>query len=208
LAAAYNNKALRANALIPEGTLGYWKDAPVYNRDVAMAQSYLAKAHLTSLDLKLTYENTDEFSTWAQIVQQNLKDVGINVILDPLDSSSFWAYGADGKDKALELFAVGYSSVAPEPAWSTMWFTCEQVDLWNWMRWCNQEFDTLHKNGIITIDSTQRQQIYTDMQKLWDAAVISVFVTNVPQVYVSKPSVVVVIYPGGLSPMLREYSGK
>jgi peptide/nickel transport system substrate-binding protein len=208
LAAAYNNKAPRANALIPEGTLGYWKDAPVYNRDVTKAKEYLAKAGLTSLDLKFTYENTDEYSTWAQIVQQNLKDVGINVTLNPLDSSTFWAYGEGGKDKELELFAVGYSSVAPEPAWSTMWFTCDQVDLWNWMRWCNTEFDALHKEGIATIDAAKREPIYIQMQQLWDAAAMSVFVTNVPQVYVSKLSVKPVIYPGGLSPMFREFSGE
>ncbi len=208
LAAAYNNKAPRANALIPEGTLGYWKDAPVYNRDVAKAKEYLAKAGLTSLDLKFTYENTDEYSTWAQIVQQNLKDVGINVALDPLDSSTFWAYGEGGKDKELELFAVGYSSVAPEPAWSTMWFTCDQVDLWNWMRWCSKEFDELHQKGIATIDTAQREPIYIQMQQLWDAAVMSVFVTNVPQVYVAKAGIKAVIYPGGLSPMLREFSAQ
>jgi peptide/nickel transport system substrate-binding protein len=208
LAAAYNNKAPQANALIPPGTLGYWKDAPVYTRDVAKAKDYMAKAHLTSLDLKLTYENTDEFNTWGQIIQQNLKDVGINVTLDPLDSSSFWAYGADGKDKALELFAIGYSSVAPEPAWSTMWFTCDQVDLWNWMRWCNKDFDALHQKGIQTIDPAQREPIYIQMQQMWDAAAISVFVTNVPQVYVSKPNINFVIYPGGLSPMLREFSAQ
>ena len=208
LAAAYNNKAPRANALIPPGTVGYWKDAPVYNRDVATAKSYLAKAGLTSLNLTMTYQNTDEYTTWAQIVKQNLQDVGINVTLNPLDSSSFWAYGEGGKDKALELFAVDYSSVAPEPAWSTMWFTCDQVDLWNWMRWCSPQYDTLHQQGIATIDPAQRAPIYIQMQQLWDAAVISVFVTNVPQVYVSKPSVKPVIYPGGLSPMYREFSGQ
>ncbi|HTO99872.1 MAG TPA: ABC transporter substrate-binding protein [Anaerolineales bacterium] len=208
LAAAYNNKAPRANALIPPGTLGYWKDAPVYERDVAKAKEFLAKAGLTSLDLKMTYESTDEFSTWAQIVQQNLKEVGINVTLDPLDSSTFWSYGDGGKDKALELFAVGFSSVAPEPAWSTMWFTCDQVDLWNWMRWCNKDFDELHQKGIATIDAELREPIYIQMQQLWDADATSVFVTNVPQVYVSKVGVKPVIYPGGLSPMLREFSGQ
>jgi peptide/nickel transport system substrate-binding protein len=208
LAAAYNDKAPRANELIPEGTLGYWKDAPVYERDVAKAKDYLAKANLTSLDLTMTYENTDEFNTWGQIVQENLKEVGINVTLNPLDSSTFWAYGDGGKDKELELFAVGYSSVAPEPAWSTMWFTCDQVDLWNWMRWCNKDYDALHQEGIETIDPAKREQIYIDMQKLWDADAISVFVTNVPQVYVSKAGIKAVIYPGGLSPMLREFSGQ
>ncbi len=108
----------------------------------------------------------------------------------------------------MELFAVDYSSVAPEPAWSSMWFTCDQVDLWNWMRWCNKDFDALHQKGIATIDSSLRGPIYIQMQQLWDAAVTSVFVTNVPQVYVSKPGVKAVIYPGGLSPMLREFSGQ
>jgi len=134
--------------------------------------------------------------------------VGINVTLDPLDSSTFWSYGADGKDKELELFAVGYSSVAPEPAWSSMWFTCDQVDLWNWMRWCSEEFDALHKKGIESVDTAEREPLYIQMQQLWDADAIAVFVTNVPQVYVSKPNVKVVIYPGGLSPMLREFGAQ
>ncbi len=209
LAAAYNNKAPRANAVIqPEGAVGFWKDAPVYERDVAKAKDYLSKGGLTSLDLKLTYEKTDEFTTWAQIVQANLKDVGINVTLDPLDSSSFWALGEGGKDKSLELFALYYSSVVPDPAWTTQWFTCDQVDLWNWMRWCSKEFDDLHKKGITTIDPAQRAPIYIQMQQLWDAAAITVFVTDVPQVYVTKKGVKPVIYPGGLSPMLRDFSGQ
>jgi peptide/nickel transport system substrate-binding protein len=208
LAAAYNNKAPRANALIPPGTIGYWAAAPVYNRDVAKAKSYLAQAGVTNLTLSLTYQNTDEYTTWAQIIQQNLKDVGITVTLNPLDTSTFWSYGEGGKDKGLELFEVDYSSVAPEPAWSTMWFTCDQVDLWNWMRWCNQQFDTLHAQGIATIDPTKRAPIYIQMQQLWDAAAMSIFVTNVPQVYVSKKGVKAVIYPGGLSPMFREFSGQ
>jgi ABC-type transport system substrate-binding protein len=76
------------------------------------------------------------------------------------------------------------------------------------MRWCNKEFDDLHKQGIETIDSAKREPLYIKMQQLWDADAMAVFVTNVPQVYVSKPNIKVVIYPGGLSPMLREFSGK
>ncbi len=209
LTAVYNDKAPRANALIqPEGAVGYWADAPVYNRDVAKAKDYLSKAGLTSLDLTLTYESTDEYNTWAQIIEQNLKEVGINLTLNPLDSSSFWSLGEGGKDKTLELFALYYSSVVPDPAWSTQWFTCAQVDLWNWMRWCNAEFDSLHEKGITTIDPAQRAPIYIQMQQLWDAAVISVFVTDTPQVFVSTKSVKPVIYPGGLAPMLRDFSGQ
>jgi peptide/nickel transport system substrate-binding protein len=209
LAAAYNNKISRANSLIqPEGSLGYWKDAPVYDRDVAKAKDYLKKAGLTTLELKLTYENTDEYSTWAQIIQANLKDVGITINLDPLDSSSFWALGEGGKDKTLELFELYYSSVVPEPAWTTQWFTCAQMDLWNWMRWCSKDFDDLHQKGIETIDDAKREPIYIDMQKMWDEEAHTVMVANASQIYVVKAGVKAVLYPGGLSPMLREFSAQ
>jgi peptide/nickel transport system substrate-binding protein len=209
LAAAYNNKVPRANALIqPEGALGFWKDAPVYDRDVAKAKDFLSKSGVKSLTLSLTYENTDEFTTWAQIVQQNLQDVGITITLNPLDSSSFWALGEGGKDKSLELFALYYSSVVPDPAWSTQWFTCDQMDLWNWMRWCSKDFDALHQKGLTTLDDAAREPIYIQMQQMWDAEADTVFVTDVPQVYVSKATVKAVVYPGGLSPMLREFSGQ
>ena len=66
----------------------------------------------------------------------------------------------------------------------------------------------MHQKGIATIDPELRGPIYIQMQQLWDAAAIAVFVTNVPQVYVSKPTVKPVIYPGGLSPMLRDFSGQ
>jgi peptide/nickel transport system substrate-binding protein len=98
--------------------------------------------------------------------------------------------------------------VVPEPAWSTQWFTCAQVDLWNWMRWCNKEFDTLHQQGLTTIDAAKREPIYIQMQKLWDEAAISVFVADQPQVYVSKAGVKAVIYPGGMAPMYREFTGQ
>lgn len=209
LAAAYNDKVTRANSLIqPEGALGFWKDAPVYERDVAKAKDFLKKANLTTLELKLTYENTDEYTTWAQIIQQNLKDVGITITLDPLDSSSFWALGEGGKDKTLEMFLLYYSSVVPDPAWTTQWFTCSQMDQWNWMRWCSKDFDDLHQKGIETLDDAKREPIYIDMQKMWDAEAHTIMVTDVPQVYVVKAGVKAVIYPGGLSPMLREFSGQ
>ena len=205
LMAAYNGKAPQARALIPEGTLGYWADAPLYERDVDKAKEYLAAAGVTSLELNLAIQDTSEFRTWAEVAQANLAEVGITINIVPLDSSAFWDLGAGDKGKEVELFAIGYSSVGPEPAWSSMWFTCDQVGVWNWMRWCSPEFDELHQSGIKSIDAAEREQIYIDMQKLWDEAVVSVWITNVPQIYVSKPEINPVVYPGGLCPMLREF---
>ena len=204
LAAAYASKATQAGALIAPGNLGYWADAPLYQRDVAKAREYMALAGLTTLDLNLAINDVTEFRTWAEIVQQNLAEIGINITIVPLDSSAFWELGAGDKGKEVELFTMGYSAMS-DPAWFTMWFTCDQVGVWNWMRWCSPEFDALHKQGISTIDPTAREQIYLDMQKLWDESVNSVWITDSPLVYVYKPDILPVIYPGGLCPMLREF---
>lgn len=204
LEAAYMGKARQARALIPEGTLGYWKDAPLYQRDVAKAKEYMAKAGLTSLDLNLAIQDVSEYRTWAEIVQQNLAEVGININIVPLDSSAYWELGSGDKGKEVELVAMGYSAM-PDPAWFTMWFTCDQVGVWNWMRWCDKKFDDLHKEGIKTLDPAKREQIYIDMQKLWDEAAITVWITDQPLVFTSKANIQQVIYPGGLCPMLREF---
>jgi peptide/nickel transport system substrate-binding protein len=207
LTATYMGKAPQARALIPPGNLGYWEDAPVYERDVAKAKEFLAQAGLTSLDLNLAINDVSEFRTWAEIVQQNLAEVGININIVPYDSSAYWELGAGDKGKEVELVAMNYSAM-PDPAWFTMWFTCDQVGVWNWMRWCNERYDELHKLGIKTTDPAEREKIYLEMQKLWDEAVITVWITNQPIVYVSKPTIQTAMYPGGLCPMLRDFKAK
>ncbi|MGB9673267.1 MAG: ABC transporter substrate-binding protein, partial [Anaerolineales bacterium] len=130
---------------------------------------------------------------------------GININIVPLDSSTYWELGSGDKGKDVELVTMNYSAM-PDPAWFTMWFTCDQVGVWNWMRWCNKRYDELHKLGIKTLDPAEREKIYIEMQQLWDADVISVWITNQPLAYVAKSSVKPAMYPGGLCPMLRDFT--
>ena len=63
----------------------------------------------------------------------------------------FWVLGAGDKGKEAELFSNNYS-MQPDPSWATMWFTCAQVGVWNWERWCSKEYDELHAKALVTID--------------------------------------------------------
>jgi ABC-type transport system substrate-binding protein len=49
-----------------------------------------------------------------------------------------------------------------------VWFTCAQIDVWNWMYTCSRPFDQLQAQGLRTLDTAKRNQIYVQMQKLWD----------------------------------------
>ena len=59
-----------------------------------------------------------------------------------------------------------------------MWFTCDQVGIWNAMRWCNKEYDDLHKKGMTTTDDKEREKIYIQMQQIWDQECICTWITH------------------------------
>ena len=197
LQAAYMGKAERACALIPPGLIGYWEDAPCYERDVEKAKEYLAAAGLDSLDLRLDLQDTTEERTWAEIIQQNLAEVGINLELNPMDSSTYWTttFG----DQAVEnnQLMVSSYSMQPDPAWATMWFTCDQVGVWNAEAWCNEEYDRLHYEAMVTLDPEERAEMYIEMQKIWDEAAQTVWVTYGARPYVYSPDIEPATTPNG-----------
>lgn len=196
LEAAYDGKAEQETTLIPPGLLGHWEDAPVYERDVETAREYLAAAGLDSLDVRLDFEDITESRIWAEIIQENLREVGINVELNPMDSSTFWTSSFGEQSVNNQLFTGGYS-MQPDPAWATMWFTCEQVNIWNAMRWCSEEYDELHRQGLVTMDEDERHEIYVQMQQLWDEAAHTVWVTHGLRPYA--------YWPDAIEPMLTPH---
>jgi peptide/nickel transport system substrate-binding protein len=179
LEVAYYGHAEQMTALIPPGMLGHWEDAPLYERDVELAKDYLAKAGIDELDLNLALIDNPLYRSWGEIVQQNLAEIGINVVVEPKDIAEFWSIGEGDTGKELELYIIGYSSM-PDPAWFTMWHTCDQVGIWNWMRWCSEEYTDLHSKAMKTIDQEERNQIYIKMEKLFDASVSVVWISHPP----------------------------
>jgi len=205
LAATYFGKEEREYALIAPGLTGYWEDAPRYDRDVEKAKEYMAKAGLTSLDLRMDIQNTTEYVSWAQIVQQNLKEIGINITINPMDTASFWSLGSGDKGKEAEIFGMMYSN-EPDPMYATVWWTTPQIGIWNWMRWSNAEYDELYKKGMETLDEVERDKIYERMQQLMDDDAIAIWITHGSYTYAWKPGVIPALTPHGII-QIRFFSG-
>jgi peptide/nickel transport system substrate-binding protein len=96
----------------------------------------------------------------------------------------------------VELFTNNYS-MQPDPSWATMWFTCDQVGVWNWQRSCDPEFDELHRKGLVTMDPAEREKIYIEMEKLFDAAAHSIWITHGVITYAYTPDIVPATTPNG-----------
>lgn len=169
IAAAYDDKWEQAYAIIPKSMgLGYWAGAPKYKRNVNAAKQLLSAAGANGITLRLAIVNAEADKTAGQIIQSNLKDVGISVDLITQDSATLFAIpGGGGDGKKRQMVYSGYVS-EPDPSWSTVWWTCAQMGQWNWDNWCNKAFSSLHNRALKETSNAKRQAMYVGMQKLWD----------------------------------------
>jgi peptide/nickel transport system substrate-binding protein len=197
--AAYDGKWTRANAIIPKNMgLGYWKGAPVYQRDVEKAKAFLAKTGKSDITLTLATSDAEADKTVVQVIQANLKDIGITTELRITDSATFNAIpGAGGGGKNRQLVYGGYVT-EPDPSWSTVWFTCAQNGLWNWDNWCDKGgFDRLHYAAIKETNPAKRQKLYEQLQKLWDAESSMVWVAYPTRFYAGRKGLTPALRPDG-----------
>lgn len=176
MTAAFNNMWPRATGPVSRVIEdGYWKGAPVYRHNVDQARSLMRAAGVKKLDLSLTINTGDiGAKALAQVVQANLKDIGINVDVEAVDTGTFFTLGKNLRKR--QLTYMTYSSLA-DPAWVLQWFTCDQFDEWNWMYWCNSTFDGRFAQALREKNPKKRAALYIEMQKVWDRAANVVWIT-------------------------------
>jgi peptide/nickel transport system substrate-binding protein len=196
LEAAFENRHTQATAIIPPGMpLGHWEEAPVYERDVEKAKGFLQQAGVSDLELTMTVpKEATGAKTIGEIVQANLADVGIDVKLNIVESAVLNELG--DVLKPLQLFYV-YFVTTPDPSWSTVWFTCDQILQWNWMFWCDQEYDRLHLAALEEQDPARRDEMYIEMQKLWDEGTHTVWLHWPTVFYAARRGIEPALRPDG-----------
>jgi peptide/nickel transport system substrate-binding protein len=205
--AAYDGVWQRARAIIPETMgLGYWADAPEYNRDVAAAKALMQSAGVSNAKLSFTCVDAASDKIVAQVVQENLAEIGIDVSINVQDAAAFWTIPGEGGGGEKRQMVYSYYVTEPDPAWSMEWWTTEQIDLWNWSGWSNEEFDTLYAEGTRTLDTAKRQEIYVEMQKVWDADANMVWVAYMTNPYAYTKSVSAFFRPDG-DPIFWRFTG-
>ena len=181
--AATNDTFTRAKAIIPAGSpLGYWADAPQYDQDLEKAREHLAASGLTDVELRISTVDSEENRATVQVVQQNLEAIGIKATIDVQDGATFWEIpgnGGGGPDR--QLVVLSFSS-QPDPSWSFMWFTPDQVGQWNFTGWADDRFAELYDQALVETDAAKRTELYIELQKLWDEAA-NVIWTYYPTLY-------------------------
>lgn len=192
--AAFNGLYTQATAEIAPGMpVGYWEQAPKYERDVDKAKQYVQQANAAGRELVFSVSNAEPGADKiAEIAQQNLQEIGLKIKVQVEESAQF-DQATKAADQKKQLFYSGFTT-NPDPSWVTVWFTCGQVNVWNYMSWCNEEYSSLDKQGARTVDEAQRQDIYVRMQQLMDE--------DVPAVWVAWPTLYLATKKG-ITPSIR-----
>ena len=178
LIGAYSGVPERANAMIPEGVLGHWEDAPEYQVDLERARELLAEAGLADgFSTAITTDDVPQHMQGTAIVQQQLARVGIDASINIVPSLHTAASAGEPG-----MHYASFSAVL-DPGYWFEWFTCDQRGDWNYWQWCNEEFDALKDAASTTTNPDERQDMYVRMQEIIDEDVTAVWITNGSNVY-------------------------
>jgi peptide/nickel transport system substrate-binding protein len=198
LEAAYFGAAAPATGIIAPGLIGH-REKVLYGYDPDKARELLAKAGMESFDCNIVLLNKSTNVTMAQAIQANLADVGINLTINPHDSGTFWTLGDEASGdtwKTIQLMLNRFS-MQPDPAFATEWFTPDQVGVWNWERWRNEEFGELEEKAKVELDNAKRNEMYTHMQDLMEEGGCYVFLTHEATGVAYRDTIVPGLMPNG-----------
>jgi peptide/nickel transport system substrate-binding protein len=196
--------------MVPEGLIGYRGTSKLPAKsDIEGAKKLLTEAgHPNGIELTIDVLNKAEHVTMAQVVQATLGQAGIKLQINVLDSGTFWVLGSEKESgnrwKDIQLILNRFTSV-PDPSYYTRWYLKDQVGVWNWERFRNDEYDALHVKAMGEMDVAKRNEMYIHMQALLEESGCYRFLTNEvsPVIYrkTSKPA----LRPDGI-PLLRHFT--
>ena len=205
VAAGYNGLAAPARALIQPQVLGYWKDAPKLRRDLDGARTLLAEAGVPNPKLKLTLLNQPAFQTMALVAQAQLKQAGIDIVLDVRDGGTYWSAGKGDAGKDLDLVMMRFNGKL-DPNFNTQWFNSSQVGNWNWSRWRSEPFDKLTAQAGAELDDAKRAALIVDAQKIMADSAAFIWLTYDVDLFASKTWLKPATMPTGSDWQLSQFT--
>jgi peptide/nickel transport system substrate-binding protein len=179
--AAYFGEAQASTGIIAPGLVGH-REKPLVppEGDPDKARELIAKAGAEGIELTLDVLNASKWKTIAEVIQAQLSQIGVNVQINVQDAGSFWTLGMENEGdrwKKVQLIVHRFSMV-PDPYYAMQWFTCDQVGVWNWERFCNERFDDLHNKAVSETDPDKRDEMYREMQDIMEESGAFRFLTH------------------------------
>ena len=146
----------------------YLSKVESYSLDIDKAKEYLAKSSVPEgFTAKLVYPASDpSYESVALVIQQNLKELGINIELEALAASEISTLRYGGSEtRDYDLMIARWGSDYPDPVGviSPLFISTNNVSGGsNWSEYKNEEFDKLLAEQAEELDPAKRAKILQD----------------------------------------------
>lgn len=155
--------AEKAYSVFVPNTLYYTTDVEKYEYNVEKAKELMKNAGYENLSLRLAYTSSSkEQEVYGLIMQQQLKEIGIELELMPLERGAFLEKFIDASNTDFDLAFNGYV-MGLEPSGYSPLFVAGNPN--NFMGYVNEELDPMWDKGIVETDEAKRAEIYETIQR-------------------------------------------
>ena len=160
----------KANSLLGPGVVGYSKDTKPFEYNPEEAKKLLNEAGYETLDLVMVTSNNDLRKQMAEIMQAQLKEIGINIKIEILEWATFLNTTGSGKS---DLFMIGWSNSSGDADYglTPMLHSSMKGNSGNRSFFDNKEFDTLLEEGKVELNPEKRAEIYAKAQDVMNREV-------------------------------------
>jgi peptide/nickel transport system substrate-binding protein len=141
-------------------TNGYYtEDVEQWNQDLEEAKKLTENG---SKSLKLCYVEEDAVQTnQALTIQAELKVIGIEVELCGMNQAAYMNVAYDKENAEYDIYLGGYVMGVDPDMYSSLFVTTKD----NMLNYNNTEIDALFDEGNATLDESERQAIYKEVQQ-------------------------------------------
>lgn len=135
-----------------------------YVTDLDLARQYLEDSGVGEVNMELFVRDTNPSDQQAAVlIQDSLRQIGINVEVSVLPSADFSERLNSGE---MPLFIHDWFSWGEDPFYQmTFLTTCGQAV--NYARFCNEEYDALVQEGTFSLDEDVRAEVSSQAQQIF-----------------------------------------
>lgn len=152
-----------------------------------------------NLSLKINFTAGNAMrERFGQLFQQNMKDIGIDIVIEPLPGSVWFADDGPLNHKDYELGEFAWVGEA-DPGGESL-YRCDNIPTpannWNGqntMGWCNDAADKAVRDANNTLIQSERAAAYLILQQEFSKDMVSLPLFNRLEIYASRPSMVNVL---------------
>lgn len=141
----------------------YNKDLVAKEQNIEEAKALLAEAgYPDGFDTTLWLNDKTVRINMSEIIQNQLKEIGINVEVKVFEWSTYYEALKNGE---IDMYLVGWTMSAPDPDFGLFpLFHTSNMGTNNFSFYSNEDVDAMLEQGRLLEDGTERQQLYYDIQ--------------------------------------------